>query len=76
MIKVINLFLIFSFTQIFATENMVNSFQNFHNTRMNINQTAMIILGSWAAGNILIGTYGNFKESGEAKYFHQFNAMW
>ncbi len=43
---------------------------------MNINETAMLVLGSWAAGNILVGTYGNFKASGEAKYFQQFNAMW
>ncbi|MCX7611732.1 MAG: hypothetical protein N2043_09125 [Ignavibacterium sp.] len=43
---------------------------------MNINQTAMIVLGSWAVGNILTGTYGNFKASSETKYFHQFNAMW
>ncbi|MCX7876953.1 MAG: hypothetical protein N2321_12425 [Melioribacteraceae bacterium] len=50
--------------------------QSFHQSRMNINESAMIVLGSWAAGNILIGTYGNFKSKGEAKYFHQFNAMW
>jgi hypothetical protein len=43
---------------------------------MNINENAMLILGSWAVGNILVGTYGNFKTTGEAKYFHQFNAMW
>ncbi|AFH47831.1 Hypothetical protein IALB_0117 [Ignavibacterium album JCM 16511] len=36
----------------------------------------MLALGSWAVGNILVGTYGNFKAGGEAKYFHQFNAMW
>jgi hypothetical protein len=43
---------------------------------MKINETAMLVLGGWAAGNILAGTYGNFKAKGEAKYFHQFNAMW
>ncbi len=54
----------------------VTSFQEFHLGRMNINESAMLVLGSWATGNILIGAYGNFKSSGEAKYFHQFNAMW
>ncbi|HSL87796.1 MAG TPA: hypothetical protein VK870_00690, partial [Ignavibacteriaceae bacterium] len=44
--------------------------------RMNINESAMLGLGGWAAGTILFGTYGNFKANGEAKYFHQFNAMW
>lgn len=48
----------------------------FHLKRMNINESAMLVLGSWAVGNILIGTYGNFKSKGETKYFHQFNAMW
>lgn len=50
--------------------------QKFHLERMNINESAMLVLGGWAVGNILVGTYGNFKASGEAKYFHQFNAMW
>lgn len=50
--------------------------KDFHLERMNINESAMLVLGSWAVGNILVGTYGNFKASGEAKYFHQFNAMW
>lgn len=36
----------------------------------------MLVLGGWAVGNILVGTYGNFKANGEAKFFHQFNAMW
>lgn len=49
---------------------------DFHLDRMNINESAMLVLGGWAATNILVGTYGNFKASGEAKYFHQFNAMW
>ena len=50
--------------------------ESFHQSRVNINENAMLVLGSWAAGNILVSTYGNFKSSGEAKYFHQFNAMW
>ncbi len=49
---------------------------DFEISRQNINQNAMLILGSWAVGNILTGTYGNFKAKGEAKYFHQFNAFW
>lgn len=51
-------------------------FQSFHLNRLNINESAMLVLGGWAAANILVGTYGNFKANGEAKYFHQFNAMW
>lgn len=49
---------------------------SFEELQQDINKTGMLVLGGWAAGNILAGTYGNFKASGEAKYFHQFNAMW
>jgi hypothetical protein len=60
----------------FAQSITDNQIQNFQKDRNDINQTAMLVLGGWAAGNILIGTYGNFKARGEAKYFHQFNAAW
>ena len=70
------LLLIFPFIQVFAQDSISDSLFAFHQNRMSINESAMLVLGTWAAGNILIGTYGNFKASGEAKYFHQFNAMW
>ena len=68
-------FFIFLFTlSVSAQSDSV--FYSFHQNRMNINETAMLVLGGWATGNILIGTYGNFKAKGEAKYFQQFNAAW
>jgi hypothetical protein len=70
------LLLIIPFVQMFAQDSISDSLFAFHQNRMNINESAMLVLGTWAAGNILIGTYGNFKASGEAKYFHQFNAIW
>jgi len=70
----ISVFVVF-FTQI-ANAQSDSLFREFHLDRMKINETAMLVLGGWAVGNILVGTYGNFKASGEAKYFHQFNAMW
>jgi len=70
------LLLIIPFLQLFAQDSISDSLFAFHQNRMNINESAMLVLGTWAAGNILIGTYGNFKANGEAKYFHQFNAMW
>ncbi|MCU0344164.1 MAG: hypothetical protein MUF28_10145 [Ignavibacterium sp.] len=68
--------LLIPISQLIAQENISDSLSSFHQNRMKINETAMLVLGGWAAGNILIGTYGNFKASGEAKYFHQFNAAW
>lgn len=70
------LLLIIPFTQLFAQNSISDSLFTFHQSRMNINESAMLVLGGWAAGNILVGTYGNFKANGEAKYFHQFNVMW
>lgn len=49
---------------------------DFELSRQDINKNGMLILGTWALGNILLGSYGAIKTSGEAKYFHQFNAMW
>ena len=50
--------------------------RSFQAERNSINHTAMLVLGSWAVGNIIVGTYGNFTATGQAKYFHQFNALW
>jgi hypothetical protein len=68
--------LLIPISQLIAQEDISDSLMSFHQSRMNINETAMLVLGGWAAANILIGAYGNFKASGEAKYFHQFNAAW
>ena len=70
------IFLIMPIIQLFAQGIASDSLTSFHQSRMNINENAMLVLGGWAAANILVGSYGNFKASGEAKYFHQFNAMW
>ncbi len=54
----------------------LDQIRSFEVERTNINKTGMIVLGSWALGNILLGAYGNYKYEGQTKYFHQFNAMW
>lgn len=68
--------LLIPISQLIAQGNISDSLMSFHQSRLSINETAMLVLGSWAAANILVGTYGNFKANGEAKYFHQFNAAW
>jgi hypothetical protein len=70
------IFLIVPLVQLAAQDIFSDSLTSFHQSRMNINESAMLVLGSWAAANILVGAYGNFKATGEAKYFHQFNAAW
>lgn len=39
-------------------------------------KTGMLVLGGWAALNMLGGTALSLKNSGENKYFHQGNALW
>lgn len=68
--------LLIPISQLTAQENFSDSLLSFHKSRMAINETAMLALGIWASGNILTGAYGNFNSRGEAKYFHQFNALW
>ena len=75
-INILAIIFVIGLSSSFAQSITNKQIQSFQQERNDINQTAMLVLGSWAAGNILIGTYGNFKANGEAKYFHQFNAMW
>uniref|UniRef100_A0A832DKL3 Uncharacterized protein n=1 Tax=Ignavibacterium album TaxID=591197 RepID=A0A832DKL3_9BACT len=70
------LFLFLASESVFSQNDSTLHLQNFQMERKDINETAMLVLGGWAVGNILVGTYGNFKATGETKYFHQFNAMW
>lgn len=41
-----------------------------------IRKTGMLILGSWAVGNLLIGSIGRQNTVGTQKYFHEMNAFW
>lgn len=68
-------YLIIAFS-LFTSAQQKSKVADFEIDRQNINQTAMLLLGSWAGANILTGAYGNFKAKADAKYFHQFNAMW
>jgi hypothetical protein len=75
-ISVLAIIIFLGLSSTFAQGITDNQIQNFQQERNDINQNAMLVLGSWAAANIIVGAYGNFKASGEAKYFHQFNAAW
>jgi hypothetical protein len=49
---------------------------DFNQTRIDYNQKGMIILGSWALGNMVWGGIGASQTTGEAKAFHQMNLYW
>ena len=75
-IKFILVVFLFLFLHNYLSAQEINPLVKFETERQHINKNGMLILGSWAAGNILLGAYGNYKAKGETKYFHQFNAMW
>lgn len=48
----------------------------YNKSRISKTKTAMLVLGSWGVANLATGLIGNSKAGGEAKYFHQMNAVW
>ncbi len=52
------------------------SAQNYLESSSSIQKKGMIVLGSWAALNIISGIPGTLFSSGEKKYFYQMNAAW
>ena len=46
----------------------------FNSTRLDYNRQGMIILGSWALLNLLLGTIGSFRTRGQVQAFHKMNA--
>ena len=57
-------------------DSISNALSNIQLRQTNFNKMAMWSLNSWAVGNITYGTIANFQTTGEAKYFHQMNAIW
>lgn len=48
----------------------------FNIDRVNLTQNGMMVLGSWAVGNMITSGILSQRTSGQAKYFHQMNVMW
>lgn len=64
--------LLFMASEVFSQINP----ENFAQKSLSTQNTGMLILGSWAAVNIVVGGYGWAKSSGQEKFFHQMNFMW
>ena len=45
-------------------------------TRLDYNQQGMLILGTWAVVNLILGAVSSFRTSGQTQAFHQMNAYW
>jgi hypothetical protein len=60
--------------EVFAQD--IPQLQDFNQIRLDYNQKGMVILGSWAVGNMVWGGIGASQNSGEIKAFHQMNLYW
>lgn len=60
----------------FLAWNQSDLLLQYNQTRLQKQETAMKILGSWAIGNIAVGTIMSTRTDGSTKYFHQMNAGW
>lgn len=54
----------------------IPALQDFNQTRLDYNRSGMLILGSWALGNMVWGGIGANQNTGEVKAFHQMNMYW
>lgn len=71
------LLVLFLLTVTFAAHAQDTSYlRSFNQVRINNTKTAMLVLGSWGTANLAAGLIGNSTAHGEAKYFHQMNAVW
>ncbi len=67
------LFLFFSVT---AYAQEIPALAEFNQTRLDYNKNGMLILGTWAVGNMVWGGIGASQTTGETKAFHQMNLYW
>lgn len=60
--------------QSFAQE--LSQLQPFNDVRIDYNKNGMLILGTWAVGNMIWGGVGASQSTGQTKAFHQMNLYW
>ncbi|SDA95482.1 hypothetical protein SAMN03080617_04083 [Algoriphagus alkaliphilus] len=67
-------FILLLTSEAFAQE--IPALSDFNRIRLDYNQKGMIILGSWAVGNMVWGGIGASQTFGQNKAFHQMNLYW
>ncbi len=55
---------------------LAQSVEQFNNTRLQKNKVGMLILGSWAIGNLVASPILASQSTGSTKHFHQMNGYW
>ncbi|GAB3221437.1 hypothetical protein J0A67_07110 [Algoriphagus aestuariicola] len=64
------------FFSVNAYAQEIPALAEFNQTRLDYNQNGMLILGTWAVGNMVWGGIGASHTTGETKAFHQMNLYW
>ncbi|MFT6149025.1 MAG: hypothetical protein ACJAUH_001711 [Saprospiraceae bacterium] len=54
----------------------ISDLAQFNELRLETNTKGLTILGTWALGNLTVGSIMASRTEGETKYFHQMNAGW
>ena len=54
----------------------INNLEQFNQERLQKQKVSMLVLGSWAVGNIALGLGLYRQHGGEERYFHLMNAGW
>jgi hypothetical protein len=75
-IKVLQVFpLFFVFALPVAAQGLAD-LEKFNQTRLDYNLQGMLILGTWAVVNLVVGVVASFRMRGQTQAFHQMNAYW
>ncbi|MFC0262124.1 DUF6992 family protein [Fontibacter flavus] len=69
------IFLLTTSQQVFAQDQRIG-LKQYNKARIQYNKNGMLILGSWAIGNIIWGGIMAGRTSGELRGFNQMNAYW
>lgn len=67
---------LFMFFSVDAFAQEIPALGEFNQTRLDYNQKGMLVLGTWAVGNMIWGGIGASQRTGETKAFHQMNLYW
>ena len=74
--KTLLLFAMLLFAVMVTAQEGNYTLQQIHNLRISTQQTGMMTLGGWAAGNMLVSGIGMSSTKGSTYRFHQMNVFW
>jgi len=70
--KLVTIFLLIVCYNTYAQDSL----KTFNFNREHIKKSGMEVLGSWAVGNLAVGTIASNNTTGSTKYFYQMDALW